>query len=573
MAVSVRRLFVFAAFDGRGEVKDSLLYYLKALSAFGDISFCADCKMDKAPFSCLGSKLIHFQAGKHGEYDFGSYKRAFFASEVSPAAYDFVYFLNDSVYGPFADIEEYLLKMEALGTDAFGLVMNSRKSGPHLHSWFLGFKPAVFASDWFRAFLQSVRKEESKVDVCLRYEVGLSDILKERRVENKALFYVNRKKIYNAPFKLCKDGLPFVKKDSFKRHNGCLEGQLYRLLKSEKGELSEIIRREHPDLCRDPFKLTLRYLSYLFGKVFGGRKADRFLLCCKKVLLGHIFNPFQFNSAKARRRRYEVYGTEVPKYLAKHYLSAALNTEFTDPVKPQGREKVFTLWLQGEENAPELIKNCFKRMREFCPDCDLIILDTDTLTHYTDLPFYIWEKYKAGKMSMAQFSDICRLDLLYRYGGYWIDSTCFLTGFIPSYIKDADFFAYMAGSKVKWNYGYIQSCFLRAVKGSNIVSAWRNMMFEFWKKENSKVDYLQLHLMFKTIVQNVPEAKEEFSRMPNIDQDSTHVLWFEKGDEPFDRAVADKVTSEVFFQKTTYNTGTVVPGSFKDCIINSNFDK
>ena len=571
MPLSVRRLFVFASYDKDSEVKETLLHYLKSLAVYGDISFCADCHMPKEPFSVLGDNLVRFQAARHGEYDFGSYKRAFLSPELSPESYDFVYFLNDSVYGPFRDLGDYLLRMESLGTDAFGLVMNSRRSGPHLHSWFLGFKPAVFMSDWFRDFLQSVRKEDSKTDVCVKYEVGLSELLSARGVENRALFYVNRKKIYNAPFKLCRQGLPFVKKDSFKRHNGCLEGQLDRLLRYEEGDMAALIRKEHPDLCTNPFILSFRYVSYLAGKMFGGRKTDRFLLSCRKILLGHVFNPYVFNPAKTRARRYEVYGSAVPRYLEKHYLSAAMNADFSAPVVCSAPEKVFTLWLQGEENAPQLIRNCFARMRKFCSPCELVILDKESLREYTCLPPYIWEKYNAGKMSMAQFSDICRLDLLYRHGGYWIDSTCFLTGPLPSYVADSDFFAFMAGNKVKWNYGYIQSCFLRAKKGSDIVSAWRAMMFEFWKKEDSKVDYLQLHLMFKTIVHTVPQAISEFSRMPRADQDPTHELWFSLGDEPYDGTVARKVASEVFFQKTTYNTGTVIPGSFKDCIINDNF--
>ena len=96
-------------------------------------------------------------------------------------------------------------------------------------------------------------------------------------------------------------------------------------------------------------------------------------------------------------------------------------------------------------------------------------------------------------------------------------------------------------------------------------------MLEFWRVEESKVDYLQLHLMFKVIVHNVPEAAAEFARMPKIDQDPTHELWFHHGDEPFDETVAREAVSGAFFQKTERLPGAVVPGSFKDCLINGNF--
>lgn len=295
------------------------------------------------------------------------------------------------------------------------------------------------------------------------------------------------------------------------------------------------------------------------------------MLMMKKIVLGHILNPYVLNAGKARARRYSVYSAAVQKYIRKYYLDSVRDVPYTEAEKPVSREKVFTLWLQGEENAPVLIRNCFGRMRKYCSDCDLVVLDQDSLVEYTDIPDYIWKKYRAGKIGMAHFSDICRLDLLYRYGGYWLDSTCFLTGTIPAFIRDSDFFAYMAGDRVKWNYGYIQNCFLHAWKGSYLMAVWRRILFEYWKWEDSTVDYLQHHLMFKTIIEEIPEAAADFARMPKADQYPTHELWHLRGDEPFDGKIAERVASDAFFQKTTYNTGRILEGSFKDCIVRDLF--
>ena len=45
-------------------------------------------------------------ATRHSEYDFGSYKRAYnWAQEnLDTAEYEFVYLVNDSVYGPLFDL-------------------------------------------------------------------------------------------------------------------------------------------------------------------------------------------------------------------------------------------------------------------------------------------------------------------------------------------------------------------------------------------------------------------------------------------------------------------------------------
>lgn len=67
-------------------------------------------------------------------------------------------------------------------------------------------------------------------------------------------------------------------------------------------------------------------------------------------------------------------------------------------------------------------------------------------------------------MKPAHYVDICRVELLYEYGGYWLDSTCFVTAPIPEWICRQDFFVYMAGHETPYSYSFIQNCFIRARK-------------------------------------------------------------------------------------------------------------
>lgn len=45
-------------------------------------------------------------------------------------------------------------------------------------------------------------------------------------------------------------------------------------------------------------------------------------------------------------------------------------------------------------------------------------------------------------MSDAALSDLIRFSLLEHFGGTWIDATVLLTGKIPEYILESDFFAF-----------------------------------------------------------------------------------------------------------------------------------
>ena len=59
----------------------------------------------------------------------------------------------------------------------------------------------------------------------------------------------------------------------------------------------------------------------------------------------------------------------------------------------------------------------------------------------------------------------------------------------------------------------------------------------------------------------------DFALMPKVDQYPTHELWHIRGNEAFDAKIAERVASESFFQKTTYNTGRILEGSFKDYML------
>ena len=180
--------------------------------------------------------MVSYEAARHGEYDFGSYKRAFRQADLS--GYDVVYLVNDSVVGPLRPLEPYLLRMEALGTDAFGLVLNPSRHGRHLQSWFIGLKPSVFRAPWFAEFLSGVEALGRKEDVCIRYENGLARLLEAHSASYAGLWELRGKAIYNAVGRLSRQGFPFLKKSAFTRHGGSLGPAVARALSQAKPSMA-----------------------------------------------------------------------------------------------------------------------------------------------------------------------------------------------------------------------------------------------------------------------------------------------------------------------------------------------
>lgn len=277
----------------------------------------------------------------------------------------------------------------------------------------------------------------------------------------------------------------------------------------------------------------------------------------------HIFNWFWRPRARRSQVRTDVLSRVAPNYF-RRYLPAAAAVRETPVIKDDKNDKIFTIWQQGEENAPELVKACFRSIRRNCKQ-ELVVLDDNNLSDYIQLPEVIMEKYRAGKIRRAHFADICRVELLYQYGGYWMDSTDFATGPIPQWITDQDFFMFMVGNAGQ-KYSFCQNCFIRGRRGSYLLAAWRAMILDYWMHENGSFDYFMHQLLFKTLVENDPRAKKYFAQMPHVDQDPTHVLWHTFKYQPYDAALFKKLTADAFFQKTAYSD-VPQPGTFSGEIV------
>lgn len=274
-----KRLFLFAAYDKSGQASDALLWYLKSLSRFGDVVLVADSAMEDEQMERLSDVCLHAEAQAHGEYDFGSYKRAFAwaSQDLALSSYDYLYLVNDSVYGPLFELDTYFYQMEAMGTPAFSFVFNPHRRNPHLQSWFVGMDRSVFTASWFADFLLSVRGESSKIDVCVKYEHGLTQLLMANSVQMDALLKLPGKSIYNSVKKLFLMDFPFVKKAAFTRHKGSLGAQLSYVLDRVPEECRDMILEDagriygkaYVDklLTRNPLVIAARYLSYLCTKL------------------------------------------------------------------------------------------------------------------------------------------------------------------------------------------------------------------------------------------------------------------------------------------------------------------
>lgn len=277
-----KRLFLVAAYDptGVGTVDASLILYVRALAQHGDVVVFMDNDAPDSELKKLAPFVRHVDAKRHGEYDFGSYKRAYIwaRDNLGLTHYDFVYLVNDSVYGPLYDIGPILDRMECLDTDAFGMAYKVHRSRPHIESWFMGFRPSVFDTSWFDEFVTSITKLPSKGDVIARYENGLTQTLRQAGYTTDGLYHVRGRGTYNRVAGLYRAGMPFIKKLSWRRRCGALGGQISYVLRRCDPQMRDAILGDAIRIygiafnkwfiTRNPFKIGYRNVKHFIRKIF-----------------------------------------------------------------------------------------------------------------------------------------------------------------------------------------------------------------------------------------------------------------------------------------------------------------
>ncbi len=237
-------------------------------------------------------------------------------------------------------------------------------------------------------------------------------------------------------------------------------------------------------------------------------------------------------------------------------------------------KKIWFCWLQGIENAPEVVKACYHSLTRLT-GYSLIVIDGRNWREYVELPEYVVEKREKGLIPAAHFSDLLRLELLIRYGGTWIDSTVLCTGinndnhnYNANYL-DADLFMFQYTQPGSSEWGGIGNWFISACANNPVLTVLREMLLAYWKDYDCVLDYYIFHLFFSMLREVFPE---EIGAMPYAYAPRSLVL-VHHWDEPFDKAKWQRLTERVCFHKLTYMKDKVpakVEGTYYEYILNDN---
>ena len=220
---------------------------------------------------------------------------------------------------------------------------------------------------------------------------------------------------------------------------------------------------------------------------------------------------------------------------------------------------IWIFWEQVIEQAPEVVKICVNSIIEHNPERKVNIISRDNLEDYIELPDYIVEKHKCGKISYAHFSDIVRFALLYTWGGVWMDATLYQSGplnFGSHKIEDYTLFT-SKGSYA--NLGCLFTSFFIACNRGNALACWmRDFYFRYWEKEDEIIDYLLIDVALMAGYDNIAEIREQVDLIPMVDtNENMYRLFYIYRNQKYDDDIFSQLTRTFPLHKFSYKFNLV----------------
>ncbi len=240
--------------------------------------------------------------------------------------------------------------------------------------------------------------------------------------------------------------------------------------------------------------------------------------------------------------------------LYKEYRELILSPLFTTSTASQMKNApVFFCWLQGLDNAPRLVQVCYVSVQKYCAGRPIHLITSENMGDFVTLPEFVLRKYRAGIIPPAQFSDILRLALLVKYGGIWIDSTVLLTAPLPQYITNSSFFFYQNKSWGDVPIPIVGSNWL--LVGESRRPIWQrllDLLYAYWKQENTLIDYFIFHLFLYQLVTHNPQAKSLLESMEFHCNQACFVMWSRDFGKPYSPELWNALLRNSSVHKLTY---------------------
>ena len=186
-------------------------------------------------------------------------------------------------------------------------------------------------------------------------------------------------------------------------------------------------------------------------------------------------------------------------------------------VSPElGDAPIFTHWGQGFHVAPPVVRACRETLLRHHPAERIHFLDDETVRYYSELPDRVLSGMEGRK---AHYAGSLKIDLLTRYGGYWVDSTCYLTQPVTESMPlrtDVTGFDLSSGRWASW--------FMGSRPGAYVLRMLRAAAWTWWDERQDLATYLMLPGLFEALYYLDEDFRGEWDAAKPSSSDPPHQL-------------------------------------------------
>lgn len=223
----MKRLTIFTHYDKDNIIDDYVLYWLKYMNKLSDIILVSNNNLLIEESKKVEKLILKHFIGSHGGKGEKSLKIAYeyaYNNHILEK-YDWLIIIGDSIYGPFFDIEPYIIDKEKKENICYGFtkaMVNTENE--HIQGTFLAMPKKAFLSKEIYDHFINLDKLENKSDAVVYGEIKLSKILINLGFKLEGMFddidpnYIKYEPVKPAFVEMIEKGYPFVRKTLFTKN-------------------------------------------------------------------------------------------------------------------------------------------------------------------------------------------------------------------------------------------------------------------------------------------------------------------------------------------------------------------
>lgn len=277
-----------------------------------------------------------------------------------------------------------------------------------------------------------------------------------------------------------------------------------------------------------------------------------------------------------KRKRIELYGKivnkidnriSVPKLydyyfnyinsIIKQVTSVDPNKYCPDSESKINSKKIWFMWWQGIEQAPQIVKINFQNLKSIFGEDNVILITQKNYKNYTNISNEIAKLVSEEKIGFANWSDIVRFNILRNHGGLWIDATVAVSPrFKEYYEKNKDIFLTLGSEKKNYRNVSNGRWVIWLIGGEKDYYLFRfidDFYANYFKEYSSVLEYFLTDDIINYFYNSNSFFKKEIDNLAVFPKWERYYM-FDRLKDNYDKSVIDKFNTELLYsvQKLSY---------------------